>query len=160
MIFRQVRADVPDAQRLLTEYFAERARGFPGGTYKTVFPDPEAFVAPQGVFLLVEGEDGGAVGCGAIRRIEDGAVAGGPSGIRYEVKHLYLQPHSRQRGWGNLLLAELERRARLFGAGSLVLDTHHSLEAAGSLYARAGFELIEPYNQNPNATRWWGKRLE
>ena len=47
----------------------------------------------------------------------------------------------------------------LRGAAELVLDTHHSLEAAGALYARTGFEAIEPYNENPNASRWYGKAL-
>ena len=46
------------------------------------------------------------------------------------------------------------------GAVDLVLDTHHTLEAAGGLYARSGFEPIAPYNDNPNATRWYGKRLD
>jgi hypothetical protein len=41
-----------------------------------------------------------------------------------------------------------------------VLDTHHTLEAAGRLYAGAGFEPIEPYNDNPNATRWLAKVLQ
>ena len=56
-------------------------------------------------------------------------------------------------------MTELVARARAFGAAELVLDTHHSLEAAGSLYARSGFTAIEPYNDNANATRWYGKTL-
>jgi GNAT superfamily N-acetyltransferase len=58
-----------------------------------------------------------------------------------------------------LLVEDLERRAREFGAAELVLDTHHSLAAAGALYARAGFEAIAPYNDNPNATVWLRKVL-
>ena len=42
----------------------------------------------------------------------------------------------------------------------LVLDTHHTLEAAGALYAATGFVAIEPYNDNPNATRWYAKNLD
>ena len=40
-----------------------------------------------------------------------------------------------------------------------MLDTHHTLEAAGRLYAAAGFEAINPYNDNPNATRWYAKPI-
>ena len=40
-----------------------------------------------------------------------------------------------------------------------VLDTVHTLEAAGALYARSGYETIAAYNDNPNATRWYGKAL-
>ncbi len=152
-------ADAPAARELLTEYFAARAEVFPGGAYRPTYPDASAFVPPDGVFLVVEDEAAKAggrreVGCGGIRRSPDG-----PTGVRYEVKHLYLDPSTRGRGWGRLLLDELERRARAWGAAELVLDTHHTLEAAGGLYASAGFTPIEPYNTNPNATVWLGKDL-
>ena len=41
----------------------------------------------------------------------------------------------------------------------LVLDTNASLEAAGGLYRSSGYVDIEPYNANPNATNWYGKRV-
>lgn len=152
-------ANAPVARELLTEYFAARAEVFPGGAYRPTYPDAAAFVSPDGVFLVVEDPaaapgDRSAVGCGGIRRIADG-----PAGARYEVKHLYLDPSTRGRGWGRLLLDDLERRAREWGAAELVLDTHHTLAAAGGLYASAGFEAIEPYNENPNATVWLRKAL-
>jgi len=146
--------DDPVAHDLLAEYFAMRAATFPGQTYTTVFPAPEVFQPPAGVFVVVYDDDGRPVGCGGIRRIDPGE-----SGERYEVKHLYLQPLNRGQGWGSLLMADLERRARDLGAAELVLDTHHTLEAAGGLYEAAGFTAIDPYNDNPNATRWYGKSL-
>jgi GNAT superfamily N-acetyltransferase len=149
-----VAVDSADGHELLAEYFAMRAATFPGHTYLTVFPDPSVFEPPAGVFVLVRDDDGTAVGCGGIRRIDDG-----PAGARYEVKHLYLRPETRGRGWGSLLMDDLEQRAAGFGASELVLDTHHTLEAAGRLYAASGFEPIDPYNDNPNATRWYGKGL-
>lgn len=145
----------PRAQALLTEYFAMRGESFPKGkTYRPVFPDAAVFTPPAGVFLILVDDDGVDAGCGGIRRIEDG-----PAGTRYELKHLYVAPSTRGRGWGRLVLAELEDRARALGAAELVLDTHHSLEAAGGLYARSGYTAIAPYNDNPNATRWYGKLL-
>lgn len=132
-----------------------RGETLPDRAYTPVFPDPAAFEPPAGIFLVVADDEGEDVGCGGIRRIADG-----PDGIRYEVKHLYLRPATRGRGWGRLLLEELESRAREWGAAELVLDTHHTLEAAGGLYARSGFTAIEPYNDNPNATRWYGKHLQ
>lgn len=132
-----------------------RGEAFPKGqTYRPTFPAPEVFEPPAGVFLIAVGDDGTDVGCGGIRRIPDG-----PSGIRYEVKHLYLAPATRGRGWGRVLLEGLEARAREWDAADLVLDTHHTLEAAGGLYARSGFEPTAPYNDNPNATRWFRKQL-
>ena len=56
-------------------------------------------------------------------------------------------------------MEELERRARALGATELVLDTNRSLEAAGALYARLGYERIAPYNDNPNATDWYRRSL-
>jgi GNAT superfamily N-acetyltransferase len=159
--FREASVDEASAHSLLAEYFAARAEGFPEdqGQYQTTFPDPANFVPPQGVFLVVEGEDlaGDAadVGCGGIRVLpsNDSSV------VRYEIKHLWLQPHLRGRGAGRVLLAELEDRARQFGATELVLDTNVSLEAAGGLYRSSGFEEIEAYNSNPNATTWFRKQL-
>jgi ribosomal protein S18 acetylase RimI-like enzyme len=158
------------ALKLLTQYFSDRETSFPSaqGAYRTRFPEPEQFMPPRGVFLLVgETATGNRatattdaagfayVGCGGIRRIDDS-----PTGaVRYEVKHLFLQPHTRGRRWGRLLLAELERRARQFGAEELVLDTNSSLEAAAALYRKAGYVDIPPYNDNPNATNWYLKRL-
>ena len=152
--------DAPESHELLAEYFAMRAEIFPGGAYRTVFPDPSAFVSPAGVFLVVTAavadglEISGPVGCGGIRRIADG-----PHGVRYEVKHLYLRPQTRGRGWGRLVLDGLESEARALGASELVLDTHHTLDAAGALYAKSGFISIEPYNDNANATVWLRKVL-
>lgn len=154
---RAVSVDDPEARELLTDYFAMRAAVFPGQAYRTVFPDATVFTPPDGVFVILDDDSGGRrvpVGCAGIRRVPDGTA-----GARYELKHLFVEADGRGRGWGRILLEDLERRARDLGAVELVLDTHHTLEAAGSLYARSGFVPIEPYNDNPNATRWYGKVL-
>ncbi|WP_438856338.1 GNAT family N-acetyltransferase [Agromyces sp. M3QZ16-3] len=155
--FRDAAVTDADANRLIGDYFAERAAGFPReqGEYRPTWPDAAQFTPPAGVFVVVEDEAGEAVGCGGVRRIprsEDGLV-------RYEVKHLWLAPSMRGRGGGRALLDELERRAVAFGAEELVLDTNASLAAAGGLYAASGYVGIEPYNDNPNATNWYGKRV-
>ena len=148
-------ADDPRSRALLTAYFEMRGEAFPKGqTYRPVFPAASVFTPPAGVFVVVVDDEGRDVGCGGIRRIDDG-----PLGIRYEVKHLYVDPATRGRGWGRLLVEGLEERARGWDAAELVLDTHHTLEAAAALYARSGFAPIEHYNDNPNATSWYGKSL-
>ncbi|WP_460946889.1 GNAT family N-acetyltransferase [Okibacterium endophyticum] len=148
--FEPVPVTDPRAQRALDEYFHGRELGFIGGEYRVTYPDPHSFEPPAGQFLLVIDDSGDAVGCGGIRRI-------GPD--RYEVKHLYLHEKTRGRGWGRLLLAELERRASVLGALEVVLDTNATLAAAGGLYRSAGYESIEAYNTNPNATNWYRKQL-
>lgn len=155
--FRDAAVTDPDAHRLLGDYFTERAAGFPPeqGEYRPTWPDDAQFMPPAGVFLLVLDDEGRAVGCGGVRRIEPSAEGR----VRFEVKHLWLSPEGRGHGEGRRLLRELERRAVEYGAEEAVLDTNASLEAAGGLYRSNGYVDIEPYNANPNATNWYGKRL-
>jgi GNAT superfamily N-acetyltransferase len=160
--FREEPADAPSALSLLTQYFDDRAQSFPvkRGGYTTTASNPANFVRPNGVFLVVEDvgldDEPADVGCGGIRRIGSGANGL----VRFEVKHLWLKPFLRGRGFGRVLLGELERRAvDDFGAEELVLDTNDSLEAAGALYRNSHYVDIEPYNDNPNATNWFGKIL-
>jgi GNAT superfamily N-acetyltransferase len=154
--FVEVPVTDPTAHALLTEYFEYRASTFPAGqTYQPTFPVAVDFSPPRGTFLLLVDDDGRAVGCGGVRLL--GVAAGG--GSVFELKHLWLQPHTRGRGLGRRLLDELERRAAAFGARDLVLDTNRSLAAANALYRAAGWFEIDAYNQNPNATNWYAKPL-
>jgi GNAT superfamily N-acetyltransferase len=147
--FRAVRVDDPVAHDLLTDYFAMRVEGFTDRVYNTVYPDPAKFEPPAGVFIVAE-LDRSPVGCAGIRML---------SPERAELKHLYVRDAARGQGIGGGLIAILEQCAIEFGATEIVLDTHDSLEAAGRLYARAGYREIEPYNENPNASNWYGKSL-
>ncbi|HEU4849253.1 MAG TPA: GNAT family N-acetyltransferase [Terrimesophilobacter sp.] len=158
MIFRETLPSDPVAHRLLSDYFASRELGFTGAHgYTIVHPGDAQFTPPQGVFLVVGDVDGSgdAVGCGGIRRIEPGS----DDEVWFEVKHLWVEPAGRGRGFGRKLLAELEARAIAFNATHAVLDTNASLEAAAGLYLSSGYQAIEPYNDNPNATNWYGKKL-
>jgi ribosomal protein S18 acetylase RimI-like enzyme len=157
MRFREVDVTSAEAIGLLDSYFAERAAGFPPeqGEYRPTYPTAQQFTPPAGVFLVVE-EGGAVIGCGGVRRIQRRPDT---YEVRFEVKHLWLSPAARGRGAGRRLLGELERRAIEYGAEELVLDTNASLEAAGGLYRSSGFTTIEPYNTNPNATHWYGKRV-
>ena len=149
MRFREVDVTGAEALALLDAYFAERAAGFPReqGEYRPTYPSAEQFTPPAGVSV---------VGCGGVRRIQRHPDT---NEVRFEVKHLWLAPAARGRGAGRRLLDELEQRAVALGAQELVLDTNASLEAAGGLYRSTGYVGIEPYNANPNATHWYGKRV-
>ena len=140
-----------EATRLLDAYFAYRAAAFPGpGAYRLSRPDATDYAPGRGVFLLVEDDDRVPVGCAGVRLLAP---------RRAEVKHVWLDPAARGRGWADTLMDEVERRADALGAAELVLDTHRTLEPAARLYARHGFAPIEPYNDNPNATAWLRKAL-
>jgi ribosomal protein S18 acetylase RimI-like enzyme len=150
--FSPTPVDDPVAAELLDEYFTSRELGFtshPGG-YRIVHPDPVAFTPPAGVFLIATDDDGTVVGCGGVRMLD-------PS--RGEIKHLWMRPTARGTGTGRALLAELERRAADLGATEVVLDTNESLEAAQHIYRTSGYDEVEPYNDNRNATHWFRKVL-
>lgn len=158
--YREASVTDDAALALLTEYFSSRAESFPVtmGQYRTTFPTTGDFESPRGVFLIVEGEDLAGepadVGCGGIRLLDHSAGV-----TRFEVKHLWLQPHVRGFGLGRELLDELEARARAFGASEIVLDTNEAQAAAASLYRGSGYVEIPPYNDNANATHWFAKNL-
>ncbi len=154
--FVETPVDEPVARRLLDDYFESRELGFtthPGG-YRVVHPDPSWFTRPQGVFYLMNDDAGEPVGCGGIRRIADREEL-----TTYEVKHVWLEPPARGRGWSRLLMERLESEAVALGARWLVLDTNESLTAAQHLYRSSGYEEIPRYNENPNATHFFGKRV-
>ncbi|MGN6126299.1 MAG: GNAT family N-acetyltransferase [Humibacter sp.] len=161
LTFSSSRTDDPIAARLLTRYFTEREQTFPSaqGSYQVKLPDANQFVDGRGDFVIAS-LDGTAIGCGGVRRIEDDVDAAGGPVVRFEVKHLWIDPVARGHGAGRGLLAELERRAIAMGARRLVLDTNESLAAAGGLYRTSGYLSVQPYNDNPNATHWYAKEVD
>jgi GNAT superfamily N-acetyltransferase len=94
------------------------------------------FVEPDGVFLVVRGDDGRAIGCGGVCRFD---------GTRAELKRMYVVPEARGRGLGRLLLVELEAEARRLGYAGIVLETGDRQPEALGLYVSAGYERIPCY---------------
>ena len=94
------------------------------------------FVEPDGVFLVVRGDDGRAIGCGGVCRFDE---------ARAELKRMYVVPEARGRGLGRLLLVELEAEAQRLGYAGIVLETGDRQPEALGLYASAGYERIPCY---------------
>ena len=67
-----VPVDAPDATSCSPSTSRCAQRAFPGTRYTTVFPDPSVFEPPAGVFVVVSDDEARPVGCGGIRRIDDG----------------------------------------------------------------------------------------
>src|SRR5262249_60591573 len=82
----------------------------------------------RGAFLVAS-LAGRPVGCGAVRRIDNGVA---------EVKRMYVSPDVRGRGVGGIVLAALEAEARALGAGRLVLEAGERQPEAIALYRRGG----------------------
>jgi GNAT superfamily N-acetyltransferase len=148
---RAVPADLPEVDDLLEAYLVEREATFPSaqGSYSRKRTPAAEFVPPNGTFVVAYDDDR-PVGCGGLRRIPDDGAD-----VRFEVKHVYVDPAGRGLGVATAIMDALERAARDLGATSVVLDTNDSLVAAGALYRGRGYERTEPFNENPNATAWY-----
>ena len=89
-----------------------------------------------GFFIAWRGQT--AVGCGAVRRVDDGAA---------EIKRMYVPPALRGQGIATRMLAHLEAEARRLGATRLVLETGERQFESVALYRRAGFVEIPRYGE-------------
>jgi GNAT superfamily N-acetyltransferase len=100
---------------------------------------PGEYVKPAGRLMLVfEGEH--AVGCGALRPIDDRVC---------EMKRVYVRQSVRGRGAGRLLIDVLIEMAREIGYERMRLDTLPSMTRAMAIYRSLGFKEIAPYRVNP-----------
>ncbi|WIB78651.1 GNAT family N-acetyltransferase [Curtobacterium sp. MCPF17_002] len=166
---RTVPADIPEVDALLDAYLDEREATFPSaqGSYARKRTPAAEFTPPNGTFVVAYDDDdhdrpvggggrpvGGArpVGCGGLRRIADDG-----DDVRFEVKHVFVTAAGRGRGVATAVMDALEADAARLGATAVVLDTNDSLVAAGAMYRSRGYERVEPFNENPNATAWYRK---
>lgn len=150
--FRDGRVDSGDGGRLEAEMREEVGRLYSGLDLQS--PDmpkagPDELNPPSGVFI-VGYEDGVAICCGGIKRLDHEAC---------ELKRMYVIPEARGRGVARILLAELENRARTLGYTIARLDTGPRQPAAQHLYESAGYVSIPNFNANPVATYFGQRRL-
>jgi DNA-binding MarR family transcriptional regulator len=134
----------PDVGAAQAAYLAEIARRFG----RPMDPSNRGPVAPAAAFLVVD--DRRPVGCGVLRALAPGVG---------EIKRMWLHPDARSLGLGPRLLDALESAAREAGHREIRLDTNVRLGEAIALYEAAGYRPIGRYNDNPDATHFYGKRL-
>lgn len=101
---------------------------------------PGKYAQPCGICLIAENADGAALGCVAMRPLDQNTC---------EMKRLYLRPAARGLGLGYALSAAVIDAAKAAGYQRMVLDTLRSLDSAIRIYDRLGFEQIDAYYQNP-----------
>ena len=142
----------PDAGELIAALNAELTTTFPepGATH---FSLSDAQVIPGDGAFLVAYLDDAAVGCGAVRRLDQTTA---------EIKRMYVNPSVRGRGIGRALVEALEREARLIGVTKIVLETGTRLASAIKLYEAMGYAhipLFGEYLSSPNTSLCFGKSL-
>jgi ketosteroid isomerase-like protein/predicted N-acetyltransferase YhbS len=119
--------------------------------------DADAGVKPNvedcSTFLVARDETGRAVGCGALRPLDDGAV---------ELKRMYVRPEDRGRGLGWVILIALEVEAQRQGFGFVRLETGDFQPEAMALYRAAGYREIPPYDARGHGphSRCFERRLD
>jgi len=142
----------PDAARLIAALNAELTKTFPEPGANHFSLSAAQVVAGDGAFLIAHIDDV-AVGCGAVRRLDQTTA---------ELKRMYVDPSVRGRGVGRALVEALEREAKLLGVTTVVLETGTRLASAINLYEAAGYERIPLYGEylsSPDTSLCFGKSL-
>jgi GNAT superfamily N-acetyltransferase len=147
--FEVVDATSAEARRAMQQYFDELAGRFGFAAGDAIERAGEEYNPPRGLFLLARDGDL-VVGCGALVALDR---------ARAEIKRMWVSPLTRGRGIGSRLLARLEEAAVEAGHSLVVLDTNADLVEAIAMYERAGYQQVEPYNDNPDAELWFEKAI-
>jgi putative acetyltransferase len=137
VVVKRAGLDSPDAVELIEALNAELLATYPepGATHFRL--DPDEVAAGRGGFF-VAWEGGRAVGCGAVRRIDERTA---------ELKRMYVRPEERGRGISRALLTALEDEARRLGLSRVCLETGTRQLAALALYERSGFVRVDAYGE-------------
>jgi ribosomal protein S18 acetylase RimI-like enzyme len=136
----ETREQIEEIRRLLREYEASLGVSLCFQGFERELAElPGEYVPPGGRLWMALDTDE-AVGCVALRRLDDETC---------EMKRLYLRPGSRARGVGRLLAVATIGEARKIGYKKMRLDTLAEMREARTLYESLGFKRIEPYCHNP-----------
>ena len=148
---REVDPVHPDARHCLRAYIAELNRRSTAGydPTKGVPAEPASMRPPAGVFVVASLE-AEPIGCGGVKYHD-----GQPS----EIKRMWVAESVRGLGLGRRLLDRLEGEAVRHGATAARLETNGALTEAIALYRAAGYEEVEPFNDEPFADHWFEKPL-
>jgi len=137
----QIPTDLPAITQLFRAYAASLPidlgyQGFDGELQSL----PGKYAPPRGALLIARDADGAALGCVAMRPLEDGVC---------EMKRLYVAPEGRGKGLGKQLALAIIEAARAAGYRDMRLDTLSSMHGAQALYRALGFVEIGAYYDTP-----------
>lgn len=127
---------------LLMDELSENLEAITGNSGRSSF-NPNDVCVPRSLFAIAYNEEGEAIGCGAIRPINENIA---------EVKRMYSK--SKAMGVGTEIICYLETQAQKLGYSVLWLETRLINERAVSFYENRGYHRILNYGKyvnNPDA---------
>jgi ribosomal protein S18 acetylase RimI-like enzyme len=102
---------------------------------------PGKYAPPAGALMLARHPDGAALGCVALRPLDEPHVC--------EMKRLYVVPDARGLRLGRALVEAVVSEARRLGYREMRLDSLPSMASAIALYRRMDFVEMPPYYASP-----------
>ena len=131
---------LPVVRELFVEYATSTGLDFCFQNFDRELVELPGRYAPPSGRLLLAMDHGQAVGCVALRRLEQDSC---------EMKRLYVRPTARGQKIGRQLADAIITSAREIGYERMRLDTLASMKAAIRLYESLGFQRIAAYYDNP-----------
>ncbi|AAQ60619.1 Ribosomal protein S18 acetylase RimI [Chromobacterium violaceum] len=135
---RLERPDQPEVMALIDELDAYQKPLYPPECHYGV--DVSALLKPDVAFAVIRGEEGAALGCGAVCCAAEYG----------ELKRVFVKPESRGMGAARALLSFLEEQARARGCETMMLETGIHQHEAIRLYQRAGYDFCPPFGDYPD----------
>jgi N-acetylglutamate synthase-like GNAT family acetyltransferase len=126
-----------DALKLMDE-LSQTLKVITGDSGKNSFNTNDVCV-PRATFIIAYDENGEAIGCGAIRPINDNIA---------EMKRVYSKVKGM--GIGTKILSYLEAKAKILGYSSIWLETRLINERAVDFYEGSGYHRINNYGKYAN----------
>ena len=133
---------------IVVRYWGRAA--LPGETDAAVVDEPSDDLQGDTGVLVLGMLHGVPVACGGVRFVGDNVG---------ELTRIYVAPEARGTGAGTALIAHLEGLAADVGRSRLRLTVRSDLVEARSLYVRAGYAEVAPFNSDPYAEHWFAKAL-
>jgi len=134
---RREALDSEAAQRLIGALNVELRGEYPEPGANHFRLDGEEVSEGSGSFVVAYA-DGMAVGCGAVRKLDESTG---------ELKRMFVTPEARGKGVGRAVLERLEGEARGMGMKRLLLETGIRQKAADAMYRSAGYRDIPPFGE-------------
>lgn len=137
IVIKEEDPNTPDALMLMDE-LSKALEDITGDSGRNSFAVEDVCV-PRALFVIARNEEGEAVGCGAIRPMDENTA---------EVKRMYAK--AKATGIGSEVLLCLEARARELGYSALRLETRLINQRAVSFYENKGYYRIPNYGKYIN----------